>query len=81
MTRQLSGSGIQLLRVGYRRRVRFVQLIARTKQREIESQQAMEALVRQAQELGLGYGRDEECGFVDGYLLASGSACEHQWFN
>ena len=52
---QLTGCGIQFFRIGHRRRVRFVQLIARKKRQEIESQEAMEAMVRQAQELGMGY--------------------------
>lgn len=54
MMGQLTGSGIELLGIGSRRRVRFVRLIACKKRREIESQKAMGALVRQAQELGWG---------------------------
>lgn len=76
-----SGCGIQLLGIGHRRRVRFMRLIVRKKRREIESQKAMEALVLQAQELGMGYDCHERYGFVDGYLLASGSACDHQQFD
>jgi hypothetical protein len=50
-----SGVGIQLCKIGRRRRVRFMFRILLKKRREIQSQEAMEALVRQAQELGMGY--------------------------
>jgi hypothetical protein len=46
---------IQLRKIGRQKRIRFMRLIVLKKRRAIESQEAMEALVRQAQELGMGY--------------------------
>ncbi len=46
---------IAFTRVGTHRRIRYQDLMAYQVQRERESQEAMDALVAQAQELGMGY--------------------------
>nr|WP_314566555.1 hypothetical protein [uncultured Pseudomonas sp.] len=75
MMGQVGGGGIWFIKMGRQRLTRFAHLMEK-KQREAESQKAMEALVLQSQELGLGYGCGEPYGFVDGYLIASSTACD-----
>ncbi|RZI33350.1 helix-turn-helix domain-containing protein [Pseudomonas orientalis] len=55
LVKMLEEGAIPFTKTGRHRRIRFSDLMAFKQQRDAESQEAMEALVRQAQELGLGY--------------------------
>jgi excisionase family DNA binding protein len=58
LVKMLEEGAIPFTKTGRHRRIRFSDLMAFKQQRDAESQEAMEALVRQAQELGMGYCRD-----------------------
>jgi excisionase family DNA binding protein len=55
LVKMLEEGAIPFTKTGRHRRIRFSDLMAFKQQRDAESQEAMEALVRQAQELGMGY--------------------------
>ncbi|MDO4233726.1 helix-turn-helix domain-containing protein [Pseudomonas sp.] len=55
LVKMLEEGAIPFTKTGRHRRIRFSDLMAFKHQRDAESQEAMEALVRQAQELGMGY--------------------------
>lgn len=55
LVKMLEEGAIPFTKTGRHRRIRFSDLMAFKQQRDAESQDAMEALVRQAQELGMGY--------------------------
>lgn len=55
LVKMLEEGAIPFTKAGRHRRIRFSDLMAFKQQRDAESQEAMEALVRQAQELGMGY--------------------------
>ena len=56
LVKMLEEGAIPFTKTGRHRRIRFSDLMAFKQQRDAESQEAMEALVRQAQELGMDYG-------------------------
>lgn len=55
LVKMLEEGAIPFTKTGRHRRIRFSDLMAFKQQRDAQSQEAMEALVRQAQELGMGY--------------------------
>jgi excisionase family DNA binding protein len=55
LVKMLEEGGLPFTKTGRHRRIRFSDLMAFKQRREEESQAAMEALARQAQELGMGY--------------------------
>jgi len=55
LVKMLEEGAIPFTKTGRHRRIRFSDLMAFKQQRDAESQETMEALVRQAQELGMGY--------------------------
>jgi len=55
LVKMLEEGAIPFTKTGRHRRIRFSDLMAFKQQRDAESHEAMEALVRQAQELGMGY--------------------------
>jgi excisionase family DNA binding protein len=55
LVKMLEEGAIPFTKTGRHRRIRFSDLMAFKQQREDESQEAMDALALQAQELGLGY--------------------------
>lgn len=56
LVKMLEEGAIPFTKTGRHRRIRFSDLMAFKQQRDAQSQEAMEALVRQAQELGMDYG-------------------------
>lgn len=56
LVKMLEEGAIPFTKTGRHRRVRFSDLMAFKQRRDEQSQEAMEALVQQAQELGMGYG-------------------------
>ena len=55
LVKMLEDGAIPFTKTGRHRRVRFSDLMAFKQRRDEQSQEAMEALVQQAQELGMGY--------------------------
>lgn len=55
LVKMLEEGAIPFTKTGRHRRIRFSDLMAFKQRREDESQEAMDALAQQAQELGLGY--------------------------
>lgn len=55
LVKMLGEGAIPFTKTGRHRRIRFSDLMAFKMRRDEESQQAMDALVQQAQELGMGY--------------------------
>ncbi|RFD33216.1 DNA-binding protein [Pseudomonas sp. GL93] len=55
LVKMLEEGAIPFTKTGRHRRVRFSDLMAFKQRRDEQSQEAMEALVQQAQELGMGY--------------------------
>lgn len=55
LVKMLEEGAIPFTKTGRHRRIRFSDLMAFKQQRDAESQEAMEELVRQTRELGLGY--------------------------
>jgi excisionase family DNA binding protein len=55
LVKMLEEGAIPFTKTGRHRRIRFSDLMAFKQRREEESQEAMEALANQAQELGMGY--------------------------
>lgn len=55
LVKMLEEGAIPFTKTGRHRRIRFSDLMVFKQRRDAESQEAMEALVRQAQELGMGY--------------------------
>ena len=55
LVKMLEEGAIPFTKTGRHRRIRFSDLMEFKQRRDAESQEAMEALVRQAQELGMGY--------------------------
>ncbi|PMV17849.1 MULTISPECIES: helix-turn-helix domain-containing protein [unclassified Pseudomonas] len=55
LVKMLEDGAIPFTKTGRHRRIRFSDLMAFKQRRDEESQEAMEELVRQTQELGLGY--------------------------
>lgn len=55
LVKMLEEGAIPFTKTGRHRRIRFSDLMAFKQQRDEESQEAMEALAQQAQELGMGY--------------------------
>lgn len=55
LVKMLEEGAIPFTKTGRHRRIRFSDLMAFKQRREDESQEAMDALARQAQELGMGY--------------------------
>ncbi|MHA4976980.1 helix-turn-helix domain-containing protein [Pseudomonas extremorientalis] len=55
LVKMLEDGAIPFTKTGRHRRVRFSDLMAFKQRRDEESQEAMEALAQQAQELGMGY--------------------------
>ncbi len=56
LVKMLEEGAIPFTKTGRHRRIRFSDLMAFKQRRDEESQEAMEALAQQAQELGVGYG-------------------------
>ncbi|MCR4541914.1 helix-turn-helix domain-containing protein [Pseudomonas sp. 18.1.10] len=56
LVKMLEEGAIPFTKTGRHRRIRFSDLMEFKQRRDAESQEAMEALVRQAQELGMDYG-------------------------
>ncbi|NVZ84167.1 helix-turn-helix domain-containing protein [Pseudomonas yamanorum] len=57
LVKMLEEGAIPFTKTGRHRRIRFSDLMAFKQRREDESQEAMDALAQQAQELGMGYER------------------------
>ena len=55
LVKMLEEGAIPFTKTGRHRRIRFSDLMAFKQRRDAQSQEAMEELVRQAQELGMGY--------------------------
>ncbi|KTC13298.1 hypothetical protein AO391_01720 [Pseudomonas marginalis ICMP 9505] len=55
LVKMLEEGAIPFTKTGRHRRIRFSDLIAFKQRRDEESQEAMDALAQQAQELGMGY--------------------------
>jgi excisionase family DNA binding protein len=55
LVKMLEEGAIPFTKTGRHRRIRFSDLMAFKKRRDEESQEAMESLAQQAQELGMGY--------------------------